>query len=434
MSKSITLRPRWTDKHREYMQQAVNSTISVAEGAVRAGKTVDNVAAFACMLERGVPDRIHLATGSTAANAKLNIGDCNGFGLEHIFRGRCRWTKYKGNEALEIKAAGRKYVVIFAGGAKADSFKKIRGNSYGMWIATEINLHLPATIQEAFNRQLAAIVRRVFWDLNPSAPSHFIYSDYIDKFPEAYGERYNYQHFTIRDNATITPQRLAEIEAQYDPNSVWYKRDILGQRVAAEGRIYDMWSDDIHTTAEDLETEGPWYVSSDYGIQNATTFLPFRKVAGLDAYYCPDEYYYSGREERRQKTVSELADGLEGLLGRLNADKPKDITVDPSAAALIVELRKRGYTVRSANNDVINGIADVSSMLYDKRLIFNKRCKNTIAEFNSYAWDQKASEAGEDRPIKENDHAMDAVRYFVKTHQLARKSGSGKSRSSSIFM
>lgn len=435
MSKSITLRPRWSPKHREYMRQAIKCTISVAEGAVRAGKTVDNVAAFANMLERGVPDRIHLATGSTSANAKLNIGDCNGYGLEHIFRGRCKWTKYKGNEALIIKAAGRQYVVIFAGGGKADSFKKIRGNSYGMWIATEINLHHPQTIQEAFNRQLAAQIRRVFWDLNPSAPSSFIYTDYIDKFPEAYGDRYNYSHFTIRDNATITPERLAEIEAQYDKSSIWYKRDILGQRIAAEGLIYDMWSEEDHVTDEDPQTEGPWFISSDFGIQNATTFLPWRKIAGSDRYYCPDEYYYSGREEHRQKTVGELVDGLEGLLGRIKADKPKEIIVDPSAAALIVELRKRGYTVRSANNDVINGIADVSSMLYDRRLLFNRRCKNTIGEFGLYMWDQKASEAGEDKPIKENDHAMDAVRYFVKTERLARsRQLTGGRSGSSLFM
>lgn len=129
MAKSVRLHPRWTDKHKEYMRRAVTATISVAEGAVRAGKTVDNVAAFAKLIDSGPADRIHLATGSTSANAKLNIGDCNGFGLEYIFRGRCRWTKFKGNEALAIKSHGREYIVIFAGGGKADSYKKIRGET-----------------------------------------------------------------------------------------------------------------------------------------------------------------------------------------------------------------------------------------------------------------------------------------------------------------
>lgn len=135
-------------------------------------------------------------------------------------------------------------IVIFSGGKNSDSFKRIRGNSYGMWIATEINLHADSFIKEAFNRQLAAKDRRVFWDLNPSSPDHFIYRDYIDKFASLEAESfYNYGHFTIRDNALITPERLAEIVAQYDETTVWYKRDILGERIAAEGLIYRRFAD-----------------------------------------------------------------------------------------------------------------------------------------------------------------------------------------------
>ena len=121
------------------------------------GKTVDNVFAFAQELKT-TPDKIHLATGSTMGNAKLNIGDANGFGLEWIFRGQCRWGKYKDMEALLISGPSTDFkqkIVIFAGASSSDSFKKIRGNSYGMWIATEINLHHDNTIKEAFNRQLA---------------------------------------------------------------------------------------------------------------------------------------------------------------------------------------------------------------------------------------------------------------------------------------
>lgn len=243
MSKSRTTFGKFTSKHKAYIERATQATISVAEGAVRAGKTIDNITAFAYMIQHGTPDRIHLATGSTSANAKLNIGDANGFGLEHLFRGRCRWTKYRGNEALTIKSRGREYVVIFAGGAKADSYKKIRGNSYGMWIATEINLHHEDTIKEAFNRQLAAKNRKIFWDLNPSAPHAPIYTEHIDRFAERLGDKYNYEHFTLRDNLTITEERIAEIEAQYQKNSVWYRRDILGQRCVAEGLIYQDFAD-----------------------------------------------------------------------------------------------------------------------------------------------------------------------------------------------
>lgn len=235
------------DKHKRYIRNCRHNTINIAEGAVRAGKTTDNVFAFAMELER-TPDKLHLATGSTAANAKLNIGESNGFGLEHIFRGRCRWGKFKGNECLFVKTITGQKVVIFAGGAKADSYKKIRGNSYGMWIATEINLHHDNTIKEAFNRQLMAENRKIFWDLNPSRPRHWIYTDYIDLYRKKHkkGELVggcNYDKFTIFDNINLTKQRIKEIVSQYDPQSVWYQRDILGKRMTAEGLIYRLFAD-----------------------------------------------------------------------------------------------------------------------------------------------------------------------------------------------
>lgn len=224
----------------------------MAEGAVRAGKTVDNIFAFAHEL-KATPDRIHLATGSTVGNAKLNIGDCNGLGLEWIFRGQCHWGKYKDNEALFVKGPSTSWqqkIVIFAGGGKEDSYKKIRGNSYGMWIATEINLHHDKTIKEAFNRQLAAKRLKVFWDLNPDNPRAAIYSEYIDRYQKQQeaGEfpgGYNYMHCTIYDNINITPERLHEIESRYDVNSIWFLRDIKGMRVVATGLIYRRFADDI---------------------------------------------------------------------------------------------------------------------------------------------------------------------------------------------
>lgn len=192
------------EKHKEYIRKCRSCSYNVAEGAVRAGKTVDNIFAFAYELKT-TPDRIHLATGSTVGNAKLNIGDANGFGLEWIFRGQCHWGKYKDNEALFIKGPATKNkqkIIIFAGGAKEDSYKKIRGNSYGMWIATEINLHHDNTIKEAFNRQLASKRLKIFWDLNPDNPRAPIYSEYIDKYQKQadagdFPGGYNYMHCTI---------------------------------------------------------------------------------------------------------------------------------------------------------------------------------------------------------------------------------------------
>lgn len=237
---------RFSDIHLDYIRKCQDNTYNILEGAVRSGKTVDHVLAFAKEL-CDTPDKFHLATGSTMANAKLNIGDANGFGLEHIFRGQCRWTSYKDNDALAIRGPYTNFkekIVIFAGGGSSASYQKIRGNSYGMWIATEINLHHDNTIKEAFNRTIASQRRKIFWDLNPEHPKAPIYAQYIDKYAEKAQKGilkggYNYAHMTLFDNINISEERREEIISQYDPDSIWYIRDILGERTIAEGLIYN---------------------------------------------------------------------------------------------------------------------------------------------------------------------------------------------------
>lgn len=236
-------------KHKIYIKSALKHRMCVAEGAIRSGKTIDHCIIAAAYLE-DTPDKYHLASGSTIGNAKLNIGVCNGFGLEALFRGRCRWGKCKDNEALFIQTRTGEKVVIFVGGAKADSYKRILGNSYGLWIATEINEHYDCPdsrssfVKVASGRQIAAQRPFTLWDLNPCNPQAPIYQDYIDKYREnGLAGGYLYEHFTIRDNATITTERLAEIESRYDPATVWYRRDILGERAVAEGLIYQRFAD-----------------------------------------------------------------------------------------------------------------------------------------------------------------------------------------------
>lgn len=122
--------------------------------------------------------------------------------------------------------------------------------------------------------------------------------------------------------------------------------------------------------------------------------------------------------EERQKTDSEYADDLERWLGGI---KPVKIIIDPSAASFIAELKKRGYAIKKAKNDVLDGIRFVASLLNQGKIAISDQCSNTIKEFGSYIWDQKASERGEDKPVKLHDHAMDALRYFCYT--IIRKPG-----------
>lgn len=432
-------------EHKEYIRKCESSTYNILEGAVRSGKTIDNVFAFAHELKT-TPDRLHLATGSTVANAKLNIGDANGFGLEYIFRGQCRWGKYKDNDCLRIKGAStgwKEKIVIFAGGGKRDSYKRIRGNSYGLWIATEINLHHDNTIKEAFNRQLAAKRRKIFWDLNPSNPNASIYADYIDKYKQMQEDGtllggYNYEHFTIFQNVNIPRSRIDEIVSQYDKNSIWYMRDILGERTIAEGLIYPQYKEAIGSAPEGMEFTD-WALFCDYGTRNAFAGLLFGR--GTDGiWYGRKEYYYDGHTARKRKTDADYASDLEAFTAPITAQYEADyalsvsredpfaakkkltVVVDPSALSFITEMQKHGvFKIRHADNDVEDGIRETDSAMQHGFIKIDPCMKNTISEFGGYVWDEAAAEKGIEKPVKVADHAMDALRYGVKTMHILRQ-------------
>lgn len=245
VKRTNTLAYNWSDKHKEYMRNTQTCSMNIAEGSIRSGKTTDNIFCFAHDLKRS-KDKLHLATASTQPTAKIIIGDCDGYGLEHIFRGQCRWGKYKGNECLRICGKDTNYkekIVLFCGGAKADSYKKFRGMSIGLWIATEINLHHEETIREAQRRQINADIKRFYWDLNPESPNAEIYRKFIDVYEEKSESGqlkggFNLITFNIFDNINLSKENLDEEISKYEVGSVYYKRDILGLRCAAEGIVF----------------------------------------------------------------------------------------------------------------------------------------------------------------------------------------------------
>jgi len=278
-----TIPYNFSEKHKNYIRRCRHCVYNVAEGAVRAGKTVDNVIAF-CKELRDTPDKLHLATASTAATAKLIIGDCNGFGIEHYFRGQCRWGKFKGNEALIICGKfthGKTKIVMFVGGGKADSYKKFRGASIGMWIATEIVRHHEETIREAITRQAAAKRRKIFWDLNPCTPGAVIYKNYIDEYAKKAADGtliggYNYGHFTIADNINITDEQREAFISQYNVNTAEYRRKVLGIRCPADGLIFQQFADNPDRFIVDKKYSGVKFISIgvDFGgHKSKTTFV-----------------------------------------------------------------------------------------------------------------------------------------------------------------
>lgn len=422
MNKTTTIEWKpFSPKHKRYIKNALNNKMNVAEGAIRSGKTIDHCIIAAMYLEN-CKDKIHLASGSTMGNAKLNIGVCNGYGLENLFRGRCKWGKFRDNEALFISTQTGDKVVIFVGGSKSDSYKRILGNSYGMWIATEINEHYDSEdsrtsfIKVAFGRQVAAKNPLILWDLNPCNPGHSIYKNYIDLYKTKYIGGYQYQHFTIDDNYSISEQRRLEIESQYVKGSVWYRRDIDGERCIAEGLVYPMYEKAIQQIP-DIDFED-YCISIDYGTLNA--FAAVLWAQSGKKWYAIREYYYSGRNEHIQKTDEQYAKDMDSWCMDVLPDQKIKTIVDPSAASFITLLQKHNgrYKVVKADNAVLDGIRETANALDNGYIVISSGMKNWMEEAAGYQWDGKAEE---DRPIKENDHLMDATRYFVKTMHVIRK-------------
>lgn len=414
----------FSDKHKDYIAAAIDAKMSVAEGSIRSGKTIDNCIIAAAILEE-TPDKIHLASGSTIGNAKLNIGACNGYGLENLFRGRCKWGKYKGNECLYVYTKTGEKVVIFAGGGKADSYKKILGNSYGLWIATEINEHYDSEdsresfIKVAFGRQVASLNPKVLWDLNPCNPKHKIYTDYIDKYRTDYIGGYNYEHFTLHDNLSITPQRLREIESQYDRASIWYRRDILGQRCVAEGVIYRQFADDPQRYRIDNAPDDLSYVRMgiDFGgNKSATTFVFTGFTRGLKGVIILSSERHAEELDPEQLGAA-FIDFARNCYQKYK--KPIEVRCDNAEPVLIRGLRDKAarsglpLDVRNALKLPINDrIRLVNMLIAQGRLKVHRDAQTVEAALCDATWDVKRPDERLDDGSTDVD-TLDGLEYSI---------------------
>jgi PBSX family phage terminase large subunit len=287
-----------TKRQTEYILKVQNNWLSIAEGGKRASKNVINLIAWAIKLETH-PDKIHLAGGVSLSTTKMNIIDSNGFGLEHIFKGRCRTGQYKDRDALYIQCKAGEKIVIIAGGAKENDAARIKGFSIGSAYISEANECCATFIKEVFDRTLASNDRCLIFDLNPKPPRHWFYTDIADFHEEQqktnpkYG--YNYGHFTVADNLSITDSQLRVLMATYDRDSQWFKRDILGQRTAATGRIYTGYRyKDIAVTKDWIRDQKiiDFTIGVDVGGTDATVATLNGFTAGYEHVIMIDGYYH----------------------------------------------------------------------------------------------------------------------------------------------
>lgn len=403
----------FTKRQTEYIQKTLTSWFNVAEGGKRGGKNVIQTLAFCIALENH-KNKIHLVAGVTCAAAKLNIVVCDGFGILNYFQGRCREGKYKDRDCVYINTRTGEKILLISGGGKNGDERLIKGNTYGMAYITEANECSKSFVKEAFDRTMSSTDRKVFHDLNPKGNAHWYYQEILNIHEEKqnkdkdYG--YNYGHFTIADNLSISDEKLKNVLSTYEKSSVWYKRDILGQRKSVEGLVYDMWKDE-YLFDELPQNSYTRYISIDYGTTNPMVFLDIRDDG--DTIWIVDEYYYDSKKTHKQKSNTEYRDDLIDFIGN---DGVRSIILDPSALSFKVEMRNAGIIIREAKNDVVEGIRATASMMSRGKIRICTKCVNTRNELSNYIWDLKAAfERGEEKPIKQGDHAMDALRYFIFT-------------------
>lgn len=421
-----------SEKHKAYILRGMDARMCVAEGAIRSGKTIDHCIMAAAYLET-CPDKIHLASGSTIANAKLNIGVCNGFGLENLFRGRCRWGKYKENQALFLATQTGEKIVVFTGGKNSDSYKRILGNSYGLWIATEINEHYDSDdsresfVKVANGRQLAAVRPYTLWDMNPCSPRHPIYTEYIDKYRDNGMKGYVYEHFTIRDNLSISEERQAEITAQYDPKTVWYRRDILGERCTAEGLVYPSFAD---TPEKYIIDEPPPIIQYanigvDFGgTKSGHAFTLTGFTPGYKDVVVLDEYYHNNTKEGRFNPDQLNAAFIDFVRRAQQRYKVAIARCDSAEQTLIEGLRsatkKAGVAIgiENAIKGAINDrIAFYNSLMAQERFKIMSHCKATIDALQTAIYDaDKIDDERLDNGTTNID-SLDSMEYSTEVEQ-----------------
>lgn len=395
--------------------------LNVWEGAVRSGKTVYALVAFCLYVTRST-ERVFLLSGRTLPTIEKNaiLGE---YGILSLIPGSRYATVGASRAILFTAKVNGEYIpktIYVSGASDIKSYMSLRGNTYAGWFADEINMHDKRFVEEAFNRTVKSSDRKHFWSLNPDNPNAWIYTEYLNRY-DAMDEAeradlggYHWWHYTPRDNPSLTPRMIKAMELQYPKGSYLYRRYVLGERCQAEGLIYAQVTDAMFRPAEDMIGTKVEYCAIDFGASHATVMLFGGMYKGNhNDWRIVAEYY----DENSDKTTYDHYVGFLDVCKRLGAD-PNDviIAIDPAAKVLRQEFLKHGLTVIKAKNDVLPGIEYIRNVLYDGTLLISEDCRNLRIGFGTYAWDEKAAERGEEKPKKEKDDAVDALRYFGYTH------------------
>lgn len=393
-----------TQKQSEYIRTA-NHRLNLKIGAVRSGKTyVDNLYTIPSRLRELKDEQgLNLILGVSRETIERNILQP----MREIYTGALVGTI---NSRSIANVCG--VPVYCLGAEKITQVAKIQGMSVKYCYGDETAKWNRDVFQMLLSR-LDKPYSRFDGACNPEYPGHWL-KEFIDRDDlDIYIQKY-----TIFDNPFLPKEFVDNLCAEY-AGTVYYGRYIEGEWTLAEGLIYPMYADAI----EEIDGQPEEYaISMDYGTQNAFAAMLWEKHGAV--WYASREYYYSGRETGIQKTDEEYAADIDQWLDDIDAPRAMKVYIDPSAASFIALLRKRTrnglkrYAVIPADNSVDDGIRETATCLHRGIIKISPSCTNWKKEAQGYVWDDTQAI---DRPVKVNDHLMDAMRYFVKSRHLARK-------------
>lgn len=376
-----------------------NKDVLICDGAVRSGKTSLMMVAFIDWAMRNFNGMRFGICGKTIGSAEKNI--IIPYTTMSYARKRYRLQYRRGDKVLEITKGVQTNLFEVFGGKDEASYMLIQGRTLAGVLLDEVALMPQNFVNQALAR-CSVDGSKIWFSCNPEGPSHWFYKDWILKSKEKNAFRL---HFRMQDNPSLSEATLKRYESMF--TGVFYQRYVLGEWVMAEGLIYS-FDDEKNTYEGELPEGGTWYISCDYGITNP--FAALLWYVTKRCAYLVDMYYYNSRETERRRTDEEHYTELEKLAGDRYIE---DIIIDPSATSMKETIyRHDRYSCRNANNDVLGGIGSTSSLLHAGMIKINKaKCPDIVQEFGLYQWDQDKG----DVPIKENDHAMDAMRYLCQT-------------------
>jgi len=383
----------WCEDSKDKGRDAV-----ICDGAVRSGKTFVMGISFIAWAFYRFSDSTFAICSKTIRSARRNVVSpilsvlsSLGFAVEE---------KISSN-LLVISYGSRVNRFYLFGGKDEASASLIQGMTLSGVLLDEVALMPRSFVEQALAR--CSVSGSKFWfNCNPEYPAHWFYREWIKKCDE---KNALYLHFTMKDNPSLSKETIERYQRLY--SGVFYRRFIKGEWVELEGAVYPFMASEDAFWDKPSPPFDDCVVSCDYGTVNPASFGLWGKKGGV--WYRIDEYYYDSRKEGTQHTDEEYYHALVNLIG---SRRVRCVVVDPSAASFIELIKRRGeLRVIPAKNTVTDGIRQVSTALKTGSIRICRNCTDSVREFALYRW----AKGSEDVPVKENDHAMDDIRYFVTT-------------------